>query len=755
MKRHNKWRRRIIRLLEDLLKDLQRRPPSLAQAVVIDELAALSNRADSMFEGIERVEVAESLYYTRPIEIPEKEDCHIYRLKDCLEDTAFAVYCFVQDATYLRLFSTRAWHEFALGKIGIKTATFCTNSIDGYIGEMSEELRKTFDHFNDTWMTRMHTKLDAFLRKQCGDDAGLPGPISDEIRPSCEDISFARHATRRLGYYASTLLCVRTTRSLFQAFLVSQYGYQGDTPDEFGLLKSLHQLRCLKCSGDEITSAFKRDCMHSAAHALVSGHIDTDAVFAAQMLRDIHEQVDPRRVATEDIIEQICKDHLNLYHYYSPIWSNQNISALRPVRTKRMHERYHLLHTTVNSSDQNFIQDIIEKDERESGTQYFLPGFQLLRHVPSLIGQLVTKVRVDFHLDFLEIANDEASILTAIHLYNAAKSSGALQTKRWEDMEWVIDRQSDYVIYGGEPPTTNTEYCQRFCLAYGLNSTKFAANRRLEAAERVKNDIHPEFGQPRRLESCSQLIRIISQEAKSRNLGPLGLQRIKETTEEFADGQLDWCSPYGTPNKIGILIAAKESYESDEEALNFDIFHFHLRCHRLLVNIRDMCLKEAPEDYPAIRFGDQNGLGLNPTFAELLRDLTDCPRHHERMWPKAVKMLSDMIEETSSACIDMATERMKMTTLNSISMDSDTSSDTAIDTPSVQSPRGMGPETNDLASEVSAAQDTQNAGSRGPGSERRNVSAGPSSRQSSRYGYMHKHLPLLRSLVSRLRKSKT
>ncbi|KAJ4992989.1 hypothetical protein SVAN01_01341 [Stagonosporopsis vannaccii] len=699
---NNKWRRRIIRLLEDLLRDLQCRPPSLAQAAIIDKLAASSNRADSMFEGVERVEITESLYYTKPIEIPHKKDRYIYKLNECLEDTAFAVYCFMQDATYLRLFSTRAWHEFALGEIGIETATFCTNSVDGHIGEMSEELRRTFDHFNDTWMTRMHTKVDAFLRQQCANDAHVSHALFEQIKPSCEDVSFARHATRRLGYYASALLCVKTTRLIFQAFLASREGYWGEGRDEFRLLKSLCQLRCLECSTGEVSSTFRRDCMHSAAQALVSGHIDTDAVFAAQMLHDIQQQVNPQRVATEDILEQVSQDYLNLYYMYGPIWHNEKLSAIRPARTKRMYERYSLLHQIVHSPDQRRMQDNMENHEHEHGRKFILPGFQLLRHVPSLIGQLVTRYRVDFHLDFLEIANDAAHILTAIHLYNAAEATGALQTKCWRDMEWVIDRQSHDAIFGGEPPKTVAEYSRRFCVAYGLDSTKFTTGRKLQVAEQVKNNIHLKGSFPRRLESCSQLLRIFSEGRKAHSINPLGHQGIVETTEEFADGQLDWSAPYGVPNKIGVLIAAKESYDGDEEALCFDIFNFHLRCTRLLMDIRDLCLKEAPEDYPAIRFGGEDG--VNPTLAELLRDLTDSPRHCERMWPKAVKLLGDMIEEEGSACIEQAIERMKMTTMDSINLDSDTSSDSVQETSTVQSPKDGAPGTSSLVHGISAAQ---------------------------------------------------
>lgn len=101
--KNNKWRRCIIRSLEGLLRDLQSRLPSLEQAVKFDQVT--NSRADSMFEG---VEFHESFYYTKSIEIPVEQDRVLYRLRQSAEDTAFAVYCYLQDATYFRLFSARA-----------------------------------------------------------------------------------------------------------------------------------------------------------------------------------------------------------------------------------------------------------------------------------------------------------------------------------------------------------------------------------------------------------------------------------------------------------------------------------------------------------------------------------------------------------------------------------------------------------------------------------------------------------------------
>ena len=670
MAKNNKWRRRIIRSLEGLLRDLQSRPPSLEQAAKFDQVT--SNYADSMFEG---VKFHDSFYYTKPIEIPLVQNRVLYRLRQSAEDTAFAVYCYLQDATYFRLFSARAWREFTLGGIGIQTAAFCTNSADMQIGTISEKLRMTFDGFEDTCTTRMHTKLASFFQRHCGHDTTVPGSHLDVIKPECDDITFARHANRRLGYYASTMLCSRTARLMFENYLLPAK-YRSDVSKEYlPLLKSVHQLACLQPLGGKIFSILEMDCMFSAACALALRHLDSDAVFATQMMYDIQQQLDPQSSPVEDIVETLSQVYDDRYKALLPLWSSADSRASNPLRFDRMYAQHMLFCDAVENTSN--LQEELDKVERFQVRYYDVSDFGLLRHVPTLIGQLVAQFQYEFQIGFLDLANDYGHILAAIHLYNAARNSGHLQTQRWKDIEFVINCQLSQAIFAGKPPTTDSEYASRFCLVYGLDAAKFAADLELPVIGQVNNDIHLENVAPARLRSCSQFVRgasAIEQVSGSYANGPS--ERMAMLTH-MALERLDPTSPYGKPTPIGVLIAAKESYDRDELARNFNIIHFHLRCRDMLLAVRKMCLTEAPNDYPAIRFGNDRGSAV--FVAELLRDLASCQRHHERMWPKAVKILSETIEARGAICWHAAQESMALTEM--VVSDSDTDNDT----PSVSS----------------------------------------------------------------------
>lgn len=545
-------------------------------------------------------------------------------------------------------------------------------------------------------MTRMHVKIDMFMRQHVANDMIRTNTRPDTIYPDFEDVSLAKHAARRLGHYASTLLCSRLSTLLFEVYFAQQRLHLANTLEETRLLKSLSQLRCLEWSEDTISETFKTDCMYEAARSLLLGHFDTDAVFAAQMLYDIQQQVDPQNIPLEDILEELSLDYLQLYEKYDVEWINESLDGNRSTRVKRMHDQYQLLRHNVHSTGN--LQETLERWEHATPRQHTVRRFQLLRHVPLLIGQLVAQYHEQFQDTFLDIANDRGHILAAIHLYNAAKKSTALPPEtRWDDMEWVIDNQCALYIFGGSPADTNSVYLEQFCDAYGLDHSKFLIGHEPAKVEQVKNDIHLTDGFPRRLDSCAKYVRACSDLKRLHKSNP-SMWRL-QMMQAFADSQLGSLSAHGSPHSIGMLIAAKETYESDEEALSFDIFAFHMICVKLLSSIHRACLGDAPDDYPDIRYDGQEG--LNTTVAELLRDLLDCPRHHARMWPKAVRLLSDVIEQEGSTCSDMAFERMKMTTLDSISMDSD---DTRSDTMSAGTAVGTPPpeflEVDDAESDV-------------------------------------------------------
>lgn len=661
MRQNNKWRRRIIRVLETLLEDLQSRPPSPKQLADIHKLANLPDD----YSGIE---VAESFYYWKVMTIPKTKDRVIYKLKDCLEDTAFKVFCSLQDATYIRLYSARAWREFALGDIGVQTATLVTNGAIGLLIKLSKYFRGMFDHLLDgDWEVRIHTAIDQFMRRHIASDIKYEDTRPDSINPAFEDVSLARHATRKLGFYASTLQCSQLSNLLSKAFGSDEaLDTSSLSLEESRLLKSIAQVRCLEYLHDQASTTFKDNYIFNAAMALVHGLMDPCAVFAAQMLYDIQQEIDLQNEPLEDIVEAVTLDFLSKYDNYSAEWKQETPYGNRPARVRLMEGHQSFLRHMAYS--ENTIHDELGRFEDTIPGQQTIPEFNIVRHVPLLMGQLIYRYHECFHECFLDIANRYGFILTAMHLYNAAKESGSLPVGAyWADMELIIDSQVKHNPFPSSSADSGTKFLKNFCDAYSLKSDKFTISHKLTHPEQVRNDVFQADGSPNPLESHSLYIKVSSEIAI--RLGSKITDLSYPKLQALADYQLDALSVHGTPHTIGILIAAKEVCEVDEEALAFDIFGLHMTCKKLLSSIRNACFADDPDDYPAIRCDGTEG--LNTTIAELLRDLVDCPRHHGRMWPKAMEILADVIRQEGSACEKTACESLNMTTMDSVCMDSD------------------------------------------------------------------------------------
>jgi hypothetical protein len=547
------------------------------------------------------------------------------------------------------------------------------------IEEISEKFQLTYDYFDTT---EMHAKIGSFLsNNHC-----WLGPR--QIKPldtSFEDGMYARDATRKLGFHFDSLSCYKMCHLTTAAFAGARGHYHGETPAETRLLKSIHQLALLEPVSGPCASACKNDRLYAAVRHLERGRVEVEVVFAAQMLWDIQQEIDPLTESVDHILLGVGKEYAILYVIHSPTWCSNEFRTRFPLQHKRIYDQGQFIDLSINNMEA--FQIGVDREERNSNLQFPVQGFRLLRHIPLLAGQIINTLCYEYQESFTDVASDQGHILTAMHFYHAAKQSGALPTAVWEDMKWFIDHQDLDHVFAGDLPTKDEEYLGQFCRAFGLNPAKFARYRKpVKAAD----DVQMKRGQVRRLDYPSAYLKTMykvkGDDAKSYSQ----LTEVGRITamEEFGNAQLDDNSSHGQPATVGYLVAAKEAYGKDEMAIYFDMVEFNSRCSRLLLHVRNLCLEEAPEDYPLVIFA--NEAGVNVVLAELLRDLTDCPRENERMWPKAVNLLRELIEKDSRICDENVSTRIEMTTMRYVACRGCVESDTAIQPPQ--------PEVNELSS---------------------------------------------------------
>ncbi|KAJ4310625.1 hypothetical protein N0V94_008355 [Neodidymelliopsis sp. IMI 364377] len=535
------------------------------------------------------------------------------------------------------------------------------------VEEISGKFQLTYSYFDTT---DMHMKIGAFLSNN---HCWLGPRQIDPLDTSFEDGMYARNATRKLGFHLDSLACFKMCRLMTGAFAGARGHYHGETPAETRLLKSIHQLALLEQVSGPCASACKNDRLYAASRLLERGQAEVEVVFAAQMLWDIQQEVDPLTESVDYILLRVGKDFAKLYVIHSPTWCSEEFRTRLPLQHKRIYDQWQFIELSITTMEA--FQIGVDREERSSDLQFPVQGFRLLRHIPLLAGQIINTLRYEYQESFTDIASDQGHILTAMHFYHAAKQSGALPTAVWEDMQWFIDHQDLDHVFAGDLPTKNGEYVGQFCRAFGLNPAKFVRNRKpVKAAD----DVQMKRGQVRRLDYPSAYLRTIYN-VKGENVKSYsqltGVGRIT-AMEDFGNAQLDDNSSHGQPANVGYLITAKEAYGKDEMAISFDIVEFNTRCSRLLRSVRNLCLEEAPEDYPASLFA--NEAGVNIVLAELLRDLTGCPRQNARMWPKAVNLLRELIERDGRTCNANVSARMEMTTMRDVPCSGCEESDTAI-----------------------------------------------------------------------------
>ena len=94
--------------------------------------------------------------------------------------------------------------------------------------------------------------------------------------------------------------------------------------------------------------------------------------------------------------------------------------------------------------------------------------FWLLKNHPLLCGLMVYYMNISIRELGISVSNAYDTILSASHLYNAAKQSGLL-SQPWPDMEYLISVHTAKRLFVGGLPTTPGDLFKRFQLATGAS----------------------------------------------------------------------------------------------------------------------------------------------------------------------------------------------------------------------------------------------------------------------------------------------
>lgn len=242
----------------------------------------------------------------------------------------------------------------------------------------------------------------------------------------------------------------------------------------------------------------------------------------------------------------------------------------------------------------NTFIKLTKETSRAKGLE--VPPFYLLKHHPSLCGLMTYWIGMENRGLRVALAMIYKTILSATHLYNAARQSNLLPVA-WRDMEYLISVHKPQHLFVGGLPTTAEDCLKRFRLARGVSVSNFAPNRRSSRLNITKS-----IKSKRNIEKMYPLYSIFRgrycQSDSHANIPVDNLDGIITSVAnkvEKGDPVSQICGQWATSKKltlVRLLSVLWHALEGDELQKHFDHVSMHTRCAALLKDLRSSFIAE-------------------------------------------------------------------------------------------------------------------------------------------------------------------
>lgn len=233
-----------------------------------------------------------------------------------------------------------------------------------------------------------------------------------------------------------------------------------------------------------------------------------------------------------------------------------------------------------------------------------LKPFSLLMQHPLLCGSLAYWLSLSLQEIGISLANAYDSILSAVHLYNAARQSKDLSVS-WPDIEYLISVHSAQRIFVGGPPSEPEDFFKTFQIALGASVVNFAQHKR--AARPRGTARHSGSRRLRKSIPIHEIFRsrYCSLGSRAELTNPKLDAVILETATQHPE--MSNITAYATqwaqvrkltsPQLLSILSVA---ITDEIPHLHFDYISMHIRCTTLLFDMRQKFITGADVQTSAI-----------------------------------------------------------------------------------------------------------------------------------------------------------
>jgi hypothetical protein len=602
----------FINVLERV-KDILR--PSTEKAGVKDEkrVETPDQKLGNIFEALdleEPLDMTDSSSISQSVQPdrkpPPKQTYDIERTHD---EILMSSLFFFHDLSQIRELVRAVWMDYGQGLADLSTASLVTNTA---IEVMQRNLE---DHLaamagqhgapnQDDWIYWVYAHIchdmDVHHREQPGDSINFATyhqadyvclPVLDIVKEFIESVQ-----SHRLVFVRGHDRCIELSESPRERFEADQLFLNL-------LLSDLHNATILRLEAgpaiDDITRAFLD--MKVSETKLTPLWL----VFAMQMLLDI------RRILGNDTSEAFQELQATGQRVTAVIRHYFQFS--RNHGTQR--ENWHKDNDPQIVKFVGFVsvwinQDLISKAVRKQSKQspeeqgIELSPFFLMKQHPLLCGSLVYWLNLSLQEVGISLANAYDSILSAAHLYNAARQSNLLAIS-WPDMDYIISVHTNQRIFVGGPPTEPEDFFKRFQLVLGASVLNFARNRRAIRPQESSKD-----ARSRRLRKSMPIHDIFrARYCTLETRAELTKAKLDVVTAEAAirhpemDHIVAYANQWANTRKLTslqLLSILRVAIADEDLHLHFDYISMHIRCSTLFSEMRQKFLTGADVQVQAI-----------------------------------------------------------------------------------------------------------------------------------------------------------
>ncbi|CZR61917.1 uncharacterized protein PAC_11814 [Phialocephala subalpina] len=585
------------------------------------------------------------------------------------EDISFAIFCLLKDMTDIRHYVRQTWAEYREHQIAFTIAALTMNTAMAIFRRLNEEFIAEFPDFDD------HGAIIQFLYD------GYCDPNTDEKT----SVEFGAYTASTFKLSSKIFFCDHTYEVLREFVMASELPFYQQDQDSGLRLTSDEQVLFKCCSlfgllakqtdcalyNDQLIQGFrilKTNNSEETIHAWI--------VFALQLF------IDTRRVVGDTELSRCLNEAQQLQEWMSAALQQ----SLKFGETNTVNDYYKINANALKgvrkqidvALKKDFMQCVLNDyfgacDMIERATRYNWGLFFLFRNNPMVLGLITNHFLEELHEIGIGLCGDQASVITSIHLYNAAQQSGRVpKSVEWVDLEKVIEWQSPTWIFVGDRPENPGDCFRHYKMVMGISATVLSRDRNGKSTLRLKKTattttLPISQKKNRKLKLMSTYVDLMN-EAPNQNNQPRGGRngnvrwiRTRAATEPLVMIEmlvakyLENETPSlvsGIQNKsssthlrvppLSMISIFKDYLKSEEKIFRFDLLALNQRCVELLRKIQKVCVEQSPLDYPADKYGGDRH--ANSCFSHMMAGELGLERCQPTRFQEACLLVKDVIE---------------------------------------------------------------------------------------------------------------